>query len=305
MLMQSRNASYAAVQTDPNARLVPRCKRLSVARRGGCVRASYKGDQARQQEPGPALKAVWYAAEQFGKLVGRGGKQGEDAVASTSAPQQWDRATVVDSIREDYARNYFVSGAGEMSAYAPDCIFADPFVSFKGVQRFKQNVGNLGGMMQDVKLNIDEFKEEGNEIRTRWRFSCILSLPWGPKLAAKGSTRHVLDPSTHLVTQHIEAWDVEPGKVVAQLFRPGNTVPRSQLEIFMLSASEGDVLGMWYSVSRTAFRLTWPVVAAGLGARLITGHGLTDPLLGRLEGFCATVAGVSGITEVVKFVIGM
>ena len=42
---------------------------------------------------------------------------------------------------------YFVRGVGDMSAYAPDCTFSDPFVSFKGTQRFKQNVGNLGGLM--------------------------------------------------------------------------------------------------------------------------------------------------------------
>lgn len=36
---------------------------------------------------------------------------------------------------------------GSMSAYAPDCEFSDPFVSFKGTTRFQQNVGNLGGLM--------------------------------------------------------------------------------------------------------------------------------------------------------------
>eukprot|EP00983_Pelagomonas_calceolata_P072532 1151760-Pelagomonas_calceolata.AAC.10 len=56
----------------------------------------------------------------------------------------------------DYAKNYFVSGAGEMAAYAEDCVFADPFVAFPailflpalaGTKRFKQNVSNLGGQM--------------------------------------------------------------------------------------------------------------------------------------------------------------
>jgi hypothetical protein len=31
--------------------------------------------------------------------------------------------------------------------YDPECLFADPFVSFKGTERFKKNVSNLGGMM--------------------------------------------------------------------------------------------------------------------------------------------------------------
>lgn len=34
-----------------------------------------------------------------------------------------------------------------MVAYADDCLFADPFAGFNGVERFKNNVSNLGGLM--------------------------------------------------------------------------------------------------------------------------------------------------------------
>lgn len=34
-----------------------------------------------------------------------------------------------------------------MAAYAPDCLFADPFASFRGTERFKRNVSNLGGLL--------------------------------------------------------------------------------------------------------------------------------------------------------------
>jgi hypothetical protein len=53
----------------------------------------------------------------------------------------------VEAIRADYDVNYFISGQGAMAAYDPNCVFADPFVSFKGVERFKNNVSNLGGLM--------------------------------------------------------------------------------------------------------------------------------------------------------------
>ena len=33
---------------------------------------------------------------------------------------------------QDYSVSYFVSGAGDMAAYADDCLFADPFVGFRG-----------------------------------------------------------------------------------------------------------------------------------------------------------------------------
>ena len=36
------------------------------------------------------------------------------------------------------------SGAAEMEVYDPNCEFADPFVSFNGVDRFKENLSNFG-----------------------------------------------------------------------------------------------------------------------------------------------------------------
>ena len=39
------------------------------------------------------------------------------------------------------------AGVGSMSAYAPDCLFADPFAGFRGTDRFRRNVSNLGGLM--------------------------------------------------------------------------------------------------------------------------------------------------------------
>ena len=45
------------------------------------------------------------------------------------------------------SNQYFVRGDGDMSAYDSDCLFADPFAGFRGVQRFKNNVSNLGGLM--------------------------------------------------------------------------------------------------------------------------------------------------------------
>lgn len=82
---------------------------------------------------------------------------------------------------------------GKMIAYEDDCLFADPFAGFNGVARFKKNVSNLGTLTEDVKLDVYEFNELENSVETKWRFSCILSLPWRPRLAAAGSTVHELD----------------------------------------------------------------------------------------------------------------
>ena len=62
--------------------------------------------------------------------------------------QVMERSDVLAEIRRDYEENkYFVSGQGDMSSYAPDCEFSDPFVSFRGVDRFRANVSNLGAYL--------------------------------------------------------------------------------------------------------------------------------------------------------------
>lgn len=50
---------------------------------------------------------------------------------------------------------------------------------------------------RDIKLDVYEFEERGDEVETKWRFSCILDLPWRPRLAAAGGPRPPCIPSTH------------------------------------------------------------------------------------------------------------
>lgn len=88
--------------------------------------------------------------------------------------------------------------------------------SHAGVERFKRNVSNLGGLMSDVSLELTEWREEEEgetadvkgqqqgqqqqgggaapfRLQTKWRFRCVLDLPWRPVLAAAGGTTHVFD----------------------------------------------------------------------------------------------------------------
>jgi hypothetical protein len=61
------------------------------------------------------LKAAWYGAELFGKIMG-----GSSAKQQTSANLEaitWDKA--MQEIRADFDKNYFVSGDAEMLAYDP------------------------------------------------------------------------------------------------------------------------------------------------------------------------------------------
>lgn len=57
---------------------------------------------------------------------------------------------------------------------------------------------------KDIQLNILEFNEHESEVQTKWRFSALLELPWKPRLAAAGGTRHVFDQVWPLVRQQQE-----------------------------------------------------------------------------------------------------
>jgi hypothetical protein len=119
-------------------------------------------------------------AEAFGNVLGtlKGGNANEQRQQQQQQPQSaLSREEVLQSIRQDFDVDYFVSGElnqspaaacstathttasdphtaslrpagkGDMAAYEPDCEFADPFASFRGTERFKRNVSNLGGLL--------------------------------------------------------------------------------------------------------------------------------------------------------------
>ncbi|CAI5492892.1 unnamed protein product [Closterium sp. Naga37s-1] len=176
-------------------------------------------------ETSPLVRFAWYASEAFGKAVAavRGGEaeggRGKGATAE-GEPAVVERDAAIKALREDYDKSYFVTGEMTMWLYEPECEFADPFVSFNGRDRFKQNVSNLGSFMEEVSLKILDWQESEGTVTTKWRFSCVLGLPWRPILAASGSTDHFFSESTGKIYKHVERWDISPADGVKQLLKP-------------------------------------------------------------------------------------
>ncbi|DBA68189.1 TPA: hypothetical protein ACH3X2_013898 [Trebouxia sp. C0005] len=258
---------------------VVRAKGQSASNKSG---SSSKIKTEAKEDLGLGLKAVWYGAEQFGNVVGLRNKK--QRTEPQRQPTQMTRQEVLDSIRRDYGETYFFTGVGEMEAYESDCTFADPFTSFNGVERFKKNVSNLGGLLQDIKLDIYDWQEADGQLETKWRVSGIVQLPWRPLLAAAGGTTHVFSQETGRVVKHIEMWDVEPGKVLKRLLKPAARTPSSRWETLMLSLHEGDVRGVWLAASAPILKYSAPVVGVSLVTKVLTGHGLPGGFLGGIEG---------------------
>ena len=103
-------------------------------RRPSTITASQAG------EAGWWDQLVWNAAETLGNarasLVGS-----EPEMPMAEAPSSRDE--LVERLRADYDRNYFLTGDIDVPLYTDDCEFADPFTSFRGRQRFVQNLKKL------------------------------------------------------------------------------------------------------------------------------------------------------------------
>jgi hypothetical protein len=205
------------------------------------------------------LKAAWLASEQFGKAIGgknekNTGDVGE-ALESQGEKTMTTREEIIESLRGDYESNYFIGGQSEMCAYSSECVFADPFVSFTGLDRFKQNVGNLGTSLKDVECKVLRMVDRGEDgVTFYWKFSAVVdALPWRPKLAASGNTTHVLEGNK--VVKHIEAWDVDPWVVLKKLLVPASKLPENKWELGMLALSQRDGFGALQAISEPGVKL--------------------------------------------------
>eukprot|EP00892_Ulva_mutabilis_P004237 jgi/Ulvmu1/2185/UM013_0031.1 len=237
------NAAFTVGRNQGQTGTTARLRHRPRSRQPVVCLAQSKNDS---KDPGMDLKAAWYGAEIFGKLVG--GKNKPKAAAASVEPITWD--TALKEVRADFDNNYFVSGDADMVAYDPDCEFADPFVSFNGVDRFKTNLSNFSSVTSDVKVDITDWEElEDLKLKVSWRFRCILELPWKPVLAAAGSTTYVGDAETGLIVKHIEAWDANPREVVTRLLRPSRNPPETAVEKFMAAAARGQPGAAWMAAA--------------------------------------------------------
>ena len=205
---------------------------------GGGPRAAQRASATLLSEKPPQdvdlpTKAVWFATEAFGKAAALvrppvDADDGELAPAPATLDEAVERlARDYDGTSED-PRPYFLTGKMDYNLYSEDCEFADPFVSFEGRRRFRENLENLaGGFIVDSStrtLDTSLTRGEGgapSSYETRLMVKLQLGLPWKPVLAWPWGVEHVIDPSTNRVVRHIEKWDVSAADGVAQLLKPG------------------------------------------------------------------------------------
>lgn len=180
------------------------------------------GNRDEPKTENAVTKASWYAVEAFGKFFGKkkeadGSSVDEDSSAITYSmdePPSSIKETMM-RIKEDNQREYFLSGQVDKLIYDEECEFADPFVSFKGRDRFIENLENLGSFITEYSarpLSYDDQSEE-NAVVTKFMVKLQLNLPWKPVLAWPWGVRCEIDPETCLIVLHKESWEIDAWEV--------------------------------------------------------------------------------------------
>ncbi len=156
-------------------------------------------------------------------------------------------------IQKEYTQNnYLWTGNIDTSSFVSNCTFTDPTLSFVGVDKYVQNVGNLVPIVEyalgneqisnSTLLDITLEKDKGY-IQTRWNMIGELNaLFWKPKIDVIGRTKfwynnHQEDEeeetknnSAVQVYFYDEEWEIPAGLALLQLVTPAGTIRRSDEE---------------------------------------------------------------------------
>ena len=206
-------------------------RRPFQARKNRIVQCGSKNDSedstGTKEDMNILTKSSWYAVELFGNVFGKKG-QFEESSDSTEmklslTPSSLDET--LKRINEDNDRDYFLSGEIDSLIYDENCVFADPFVSFSGRDRFIENLQNLGSFITKYDARVIDYSSVTYEesipiIQTKIMVKLELNLPWKPVLAWPWGVKYEIDPETFLVTKHEESWNIEPLEGVKMIFRP-------------------------------------------------------------------------------------
>jgi Uncharacterized conserved protein (DUF2358) len=125
-------------------------------------------------------------------------------MVTTDLPPKNMRETQ-ERIRLDNERLYFLSGMIDELIYNKECVFADPFVSFTGRDRFVKNLANLGSFITEFSAKQLEYTVTDSAVKTKFMVKLQLNLPWRPVLAWPWGVRCEIEPNTNLIVLHKES----------------------------------------------------------------------------------------------------
>ena len=155
------------------------------------------------------------------RLVGPKSRPGE-LPSSPPAEAPSSMAEFVEKLEEDFRRMYFVTGDLADELYVSDCVFADPTISFEGLELYKNNLRLLIPFLASPEIGlqgpievVDEVVEAGTRrarVMATWTLDTGLKLPWKPRVFVNGTTDYYL--VDFRIVRHVERWDIDPRQAV-------------------------------------------------------------------------------------------
>ena len=131
-------------------------------------------------------------------------------------------AEFVEKLEEDFRRMYFVTGDLADELYVSDCVFADPTISFEGLELYKNNLRLLIPFLASPEIGlqgpievVDEVVEAGTRrarVMATWTLDTGIKLPWKPRVFVNGTTDYYL--VDFRIVRHVERWDIDPRQAV-------------------------------------------------------------------------------------------
>ncbi|AFZ46547.1 Protein of unknown function DUF2358 [Cyanobacterium stanieri PCC 7202] len=120
---------------------------------------------------------------------------------------------LIEIIKADYQR--FPENQ-TYSIYADDVYFKDPIYDFQGLKKYQDMIAFLKKWFQNLKLELHEINQDGEQINTRWTMSWNSPLPWKPFISVSG--RSELKLKDNLIVGHYDYWDKSFWYMVKQHF---------------------------------------------------------------------------------------
>jgi hypothetical protein len=125
---------------------------------------------------------------------------------------------IVEVLKQDYQR---FPADQTYGIYAEDVYFKDPVYEFRGLQRYRRMISWMATWFIDLRLDLHQIEQIGNQIKTRWTMSWKAPLPWKPAMAVSGWSELTLNPQG-LIASHVDYWDGSRWAVFKQLLFPVN-----------------------------------------------------------------------------------
>jgi hypothetical protein len=144
-------------------------------------------------------------------------------------PPPQNIADILEMLRLDFTeRAYFVTGVISQNMYAPDCLFVDPTISFRGTELYIQNLSLVVSFLTSPSIELLSLKivRSGNSekningiIRAKWILRTGVRLPWSPFVELKGTTEYEIAPTMPpLIIRHEEMWSISGYEALKMIF---------------------------------------------------------------------------------------